>query len=400
MRYSAGSGGAKQLSQAFLECVVSPNRGRLRVSFCKDNPSKLPHDKGTLERVTWLVQEQLLQAMRGTHRKGRKPMQELRVAIAAMVCVSAATFGALEAKASSACSSEPQLLASFVSGQDIPESVTTDEQGNLYVSVGNTVQVQAPGGSFGVFATLPLPVAALGVKVGPDGCVYNASTSLSAVPGAFVWRMCGAGSVEAFAELDQLGAPNDLAFDDDGSLFVTDPLLGQIWKVDEDGNAEVFLQHPLLAGNPADPALIFRQIGVNGIAFDQRHRFLYVSNTDAGSVLRIDLAASTPEPVVFAQDARLRGADGIAFDRSGKLLVAVNAQDTLVSLDKRGRLSTVASGGLLDAPSSVVFGATRQSKHTLYLTSSAFSRTLGLQPGTPQPALLTLRVGTPGLPLP
>lgn len=330
-------------------------------------------------------------------------MRRFRVAIAT-VCAAAATGGALSARPESAaaepCGPQPAVLASFVSGQDIPESVTTDEAGNIYVSVGSTVQVRAPGGSFGVLGTLPLPIAALGVKVGPDGCVYNASTSLTAEPGAFVWRVCGPGDVEAFAELDHAGAPNDLAFDDDGSLFVTDPLLGQIWKIDEDGAASVFLQHPLLAGNPADPALIFRQIGVNGIAFDQRHRFLYVSNTDAGSVLRIDMSRATPVPVVFAQDARLRGADGLAFDRSGDLLVAVNAQDTVLSVDRRGRISTVASGGLLDAPSSVVFGATRRDKHSLYLTSSAFSRTLGLQPGTPRPALLTWRSGTPGLPLP
>ena len=327
-------------------------------------------------------------------------MGRLRVAVVALACASFVALGAFQAAASNACGAQPAVLASFVSGQDIPESVTTDDAGNLYVSVGNTVQVRHPGGSFGVFATLPLPIAALGVKVGPDGCVYNASTSLSSDPGAFVWRMCGAGNVEAFAELNQSGAPNDLAFDDDGSLFVTDPLLGQIWKVDEEGNAEVFVQHALLAGNPADPALIFRQIGVNGIAFDKHHRYLYVSNTDQGSVLRIDMNAPTPVPVVFARDARLRGADGIAFDESGVLFVALNARDSLVSIDKRGRISTVASGGPLDAPSSVVFGSTRRNKHTLYLMSSAFSRTLGLQPGTPHPALLTLQADRPGLPLP
>jgi len=309
-----------------------------------------------------------------------------------------AAFHAAPAQAER-CGSDPEVLASFVSGQDIPESVTTDADGNLYVSVGNTIQKRAPGGAFGVLGMLPLPIAALGVKVGPDGCVYNASTSLSATPGAYVWRLCE-GSVEAFAELDQAGAPNDLAFDDDGSLFVTDPLLGEIWHVDEDGNASVFLQHALLAGNPADPALLFRQVGVNGIAFDRQHRNLYVSNTDQGTILRIDLRAPTPLPVVFAQDARLRGADGIAFDQSGELYVAVNKTDTLVSVDKRGRVSVLESGGRLDAPSSVAFGATHRDKHTLYLMSSAFSRTLGFQPGTPAPALLTLRVATPGLPLP
>lgn len=321
-------------------------------------------------------------------------------ALVATGWICAATLTPLGAVAKNDCSPTPVVLASFVSGQDIPESVTTDDDGNLYVSVGNTVQVRAPGSVFSVFGTLPLPIAALGVKVGPDGCVYNASTSLSATPGAFVWRLCGAGSVEAFAELDQAGAPNDLAFDDDGSLFVTDPLLGQIWRIDEQGSSEVFSQHPLLAGNPADPALIFRQVGVNGIAFDKHHRNLYVSNTDQGTIVRVDMRKPSHTPVVFAQDARLRGADGIGFDRSGRLFVAVNRSDTLVSVDERGRVSVLASGGLLDAPSSVAFGATHQDKHTLYSTSSAFSRTLGFQAGTPAPALLTLRVATPGLPLP
>jgi len=323
-------------------------------------------------------------------------MGRLRVATVVVGLTATLTTQALSAE----CAPEPQILASFVSGQDIPESVTTDDDGNLYVSVGNTIQKRAPGGAFAPFGQLPLPIAALGVKVGPDGCVYNASTSLSATPGAYVWRLCAEQTVEAFAELDQSGAPNDLAFDDDGSLLVTDPLLGRIWKVDEGGNASVFVEHPLLTGTPADPALIFRQVGVNGIAFDKHHRNVYVSNTDRGSILRIDLRAATPTPVVFAADARLRGADGIAFDQSGELLVAVNKSDSLAAVDKRGRVRVLSSGGPLDAPSSVVFGATPRDRHTLYVSSSAFSRTLGLQPGTPAPALLTLRVATPGLPLP
>jgi sugar lactone lactonase YvrE len=296
------------------------------------------------------------------------------------------------------CLTAPKVLASFVSGQDIPESVTSDDAGNLYVSNGNTIQKRSPGGAFSVFGQLPLPIAALGVKVGPDGCVYNASTSLSETPGAYVWKLC-TDSVEVFAELDQTGAPNDLAFDDTGRLFVTDPLLGEIWQVDPAGNASVFVQHPLLSGTPDDPALLFRQVGVNGIAFDAHARHLYVSNTDQGSILRIDLAAATPLPVVFAADARLRGADGIAFDQSGELYVAVNKSDSLAAVDKHGHVRVLASGGHLDAPSSLVFGATHEDRHTLYTTSSAFSRTLGLVPGTPAPALLTWRVATPGLPL-
>src|SRR6188768_261367 len=334
--------------------------------------------------------------------KGGVDMGTFRVAVvlaAAALVAGLSTSVASAGAEAFACATEPKVLAEFFSGQEIPESVTTDARGNLYVSVGNTIRRRAPGGAFSVFATLPLPINALGVKVGPDGCVYNASTSLTATPGAYVWRICGPDSVEAYAELDQSGAPNDLAFDERGNLFVTDPVLARIWKVDRAGRAEIFVQHALLAGTPDAPALVFRALGVNGIALDQQQRALFVSNTDQGSILRVDLRSSHPTPSVFAQDGRLRGADGIAFDRDKTLWVAVNAQDALLTVNQRAQVRVHAQGGLLDAPSSVVFGVTRRDRDELYLMSSAFSRTLGLQPGTPHPALLSLRVGTPGLPL-
>ncbi len=112
---------------------------------------------------------------------------------------------------------------------DVPESIALDPGGNLYYSNLSTIHVRTPGGVDSVFSTLPIPVFALGVKVGPDGCIYNTSVSLDpSVVGAFVWRSCTAGGVaQKFATLDPAGGPNDLAFDDDDNLFVTDPFLGR-----------------------------------------------------------------------------------------------------------------------------------------------------------------------------
>ncbi|MFZ5893803.1 MAG: SMP-30/gluconolactonase/LRE family protein [Myxococcota bacterium] len=326
-------------------------------------------------------------------------MGKLRGKLVLLYALALASFS-LDARAQATPGSGFEVVTPFVSGQDIPESVTTDDAGNLYFSVGNSIRRRAPSGEVSEFATLPLPIFALGVKVGPDGCVYNASTSLSEVAGAFVWRACSVGSIEVFAELDASGGPNDLAFDERGDLYVTDPVLGRVWRIDPAGNVEIFAESPLFAGNPSDPALVFRPVGVNGIAFDRYQHFLYLSNTDQGTILRMGMCAHNTSPTVFVQSPLLRGADGIAFDRSGGLFVAVNAQDALVSVSPSRSVSLLAQGSPLDAPSSVVFGATRADRHQLYVMSSAFSRTLGFQPGTPAPALLSRSVWTPGLRLP
>jgi sugar lactone lactonase YvrE len=297
-----------------------------------------------------------------------------------------------------------ETLVSFDPAQgQIPESVTTDRQGNLYFSWASTstIQKRTPDGAISTFGTLPVPVFTLGVKVGPDDCVYTVSTSLSPTPGAFVWRICSPGQVEQLATLDPSGGPNDLAFDDDGVLYVTDPFLGRIWRVTPCGDVSVWLEDPLLVGNAAAPALVFHAVGVDGIAFDEGKRNLFVDNLDFGYVVRIGFAQGSPGAVaLFASDPMLVGADGIAFDKKGTLWVAVNAQDSLVTVDGSGAVALVAQGGLLDGPSSVVFGATNADKHLLYIASSAFSRAFGFQAGTPHPALLTTGVSHKGLRLP
>jgi sugar lactone lactonase YvrE len=318
--------------------------------------------------------------------------------------VFAMTLLALSASAQIGLAQGLEAMATFDPALgELPESVTIDKHGNLYFSMSNSVRKRTPQGALSTFGTLPIQAFALGVKVGLDGCVYTASTSLDpTIPGAFVWRICAAGQVEQFAELDPTGGPNDLAFDDSGNLYVTDPVLGQIWKVTPDGEPTVWLAHPLLAGNPDNPVLIFRPLGVNGIAFDKHKHNLYVSNLDFGQIVRIAVQhnGSAGAVSIFVSDPRISGADGIAFDKQGNLFVAVNAQDSLVSIAPNGAITVRAQGGLLDAPSSVVFGTKGHDKNTLYITSSAFSRALGLKPGTPHPALLRMSVEHKGLRLP
>jgi sugar lactone lactonase YvrE len=288
---------------------------------------------------------------------------------------------------------------------DLPESLTIGADGSFYLSMSTaTIKRVAPDHQVTTFATLPVTPGAFatGLKFGPDGYLYAGSGGFGPSPSAaFIWRISPAGVVTQYAALDANGFPNDLAFDDHGNLFVTDPFLGLVWKIDPQGHPSVWLSDPLLAGNPANPYLILHSFGVDGIAFDKSKRSLYLGNVDFGEILKVDVEhdGSAGDLEVFAGDAKLLGADGIAFDKKGTLYVAVNGQDSIAAVDEDGHVSTVFAGGPLDAPSSLVFGNHGDDKKTLYASNFAVLRAFGVKPGAPQPSLVALPVKFGGLPL-
>ena len=289
----------------------------------------------------------------------------------------------------------------FATGES-PESIAIDRHGNAFISVGNTLRKRTPDGTESTFMTLPIAAFVLGVKVGPDGCIYNTSTSLDPmVAGAFVWKTCTAGAPTKFATLDPRGGPNDLVFDDHGSLYVTDAFLGRVYKI-EGGVVSVWLEHALLQGNAASPYLLFHAVGVDGIAFDEDKRNLYLGNLDYGRLLRVPVGCdgSAGTPVVVASDSRLLGIDGIAIDEHGTIFAAINGQDSLVSISPSGAITPLFSGAPLDGPASVAFGTQPRTRKTLHVISGAFMRSFGLKPGTPSPTLTTTCSRAAGLPLP
>ena len=256
----------------------------------------------------------------------------------AMFLTSASAFG-----------SPPTVLSTVktYSLGESPESIALDKAGNSFVSIGNTIRKRTPAGVESTFMTLPIAAFVLGVKVGPDGCVYNTSTSLDpAVVGAFIWKTCTAGAPTIFATLDPSGGPNDLAFDDNRNLFVTDPFLGKVYKITTAGTVSTWLQHPLLNGNAASPYLLFHAVGVDGLAFDEDKENLYLGNLDYGRLIRVPVRynGSAGTPVVVASDPRLAGIDGFAFDKDGTIFAAINGQDHFVSISCGGVITDRYAG--------------------------------------------------------
>jgi sugar lactone lactonase YvrE len=137
-------------------------------------------------------------------------------------------------------------------------------------------------------------------------------------------------------------------------------------------------------------------VGARGVALDQGGTNLLVAVADAGRVVRIPIAAgggaSTAE--AFAQDAALRGADGLAFDGAGLLYVAVNWGNRIATVSPQGQVAVPAMDHPLRFPSSLAFGAGADAGK-LYISNSdlEIGSTLGFRFGAPLPALLQF---TPG----
>ena len=129
-------------------------------------------------------------------------------------------------------------------------------------------------------------------------------------------------------------APNAMAFDASGNLYVSDSFQGAIFRIANATTCAIpcpavaVIQHPLLATAGFPP------FGANGLALNGAGTQLFIANTGDDRVLRLHLASNDLR--VFTES--INGADGIAFDRSGRLWVAANQNDEIVAVNASGRV--------------------------------------------------------------
>jgi sugar lactone lactonase YvrE len=293
-----------------------------------------------------------------------------------------------------------KLVTLDPAANELPESIATDGDGHVFFSLVNgQIRELLPNNSTVTIATVPVPTGGnmIGIKVGPDGLIYTTTSSFSVTqPAAFVWRTDPeTGVVERFATLDHNGFANDMAFEDDGSFFVTDSFLGRVYHIDASGEATVAVSDPLLRGNPANAAFPTHDFGANGIAWDRAKQNLYVSVTDFGRIVRIPYSCRGLGRLrIVAESPRLKGIDGIALDRNGTVYAAINTQHLIATVDYRGSVSVYTQSPLFDSPSAIAFGGGRRDKKTAYVTNFAINSVLAGE--TPRPAILSMPVPVPG----
>lgn len=140
--------------------------------------------------------------------------------------------------------------------------------------------------------------------------------------------------------------PNDLAFDKNGYMYVTDTFQATIWRIPPGGDApQVWFQGPSMDG----------AFGPNGVRVDEKSEKLYVAVTFnaqfQGVIYTLPLIdnPSAADLQVFHTYAPGSGPDGITFGKSGKLYVALAGSNQVSVLRPDGteeaRYNGPAQGG-------------------------------------------------------
>ena len=292
-------------------------------------------------------------------------------------------------------------LVAFDPGlNEFPESVSADVSGNVYVSLqgsnGEIWRIKPNGEMTLHFRLDPLPpegsLGVLGVRTdGPDKLFAAVASFDPATHG--VWQIKINGKAHRVEGSEIMIAPDDLAIDDDGNIYVTDVVLGAVWRMSPDGNGGYTVQpwviDPLLAGNGISGQGI--PLGANGIAYHDGR--IHVAVTERAHIVSFDVLndGSAGPAEIYAAHPSLFTMDGITVDHEGTVYAAVVALGG-VSL---GRVMRIEEGQVpveilgpadgLQLITSLTFGSHPTDCDYLYVVNwDVLAATIGL---TPKPAL-------------
>jgi gluconolactonase len=234
-------------------------------------------------------------------------------------------------------------------GLDHPEGVAWDPVSGRVYAGGEAGQVYSVGLDGSVETVAVTGGFILGLAVDGHGLVYACDVGR----GAVVCVDPATGNIKTFASGDgtqSMAAPNWLAFDADGALYVTDSgdwgkRNGRIWRVERDGSCAVWTT----AANQLP----------NGCCLSAEGDALFVVETNVPGLTRIpirrDGRAGRPERWL-----ELPGTvpDGVTLAADGSLLVACYRPDVILRVCPDRSIETAVAdpdGQLLGAPANVAF---------------------------------------------
>jgi DNA-binding beta-propeller fold protein YncE len=175
---------------------------------------------------------------------------------------------------------------------------------------------------------------------------------------------------------------NDIAIDNKGNVYASDPFAARIWRLAPDGTVSEWVVDDLLKAFFGD-----FEFGVNGLTYDRGA--LYGAITADGRVVKIPIGpdGAPGTPVAVIEDGSLFGIDGIELDPVGDIYVTNNVSQTIQRITKGSLIiETIVEnngGAPLSSPASMAFSRNHTSIYVANLNESG-----ALNPQDPDNPLL------------
>jgi gluconolactonase len=229
---------------------------------------------------------------------------------------------------------------------DHPEGVALGSDGLLYAG-GEAGQIYRIGGDGSVIELASTGGFIYGVTLDGGGNVYACDFG-----NASVMRISPSGEVSTYsngARGRPMRVPNFAAFDDTGSLYVTDSGEwgeddGLVFKIAPGGTAEVWTD-----ATPRFP---------NGCCLTADGDALLVVESHGRAVTRVPIAGDSAGPVEVVADLTGSQPDGIALARDGTMFIGCYRPDRIFRVAREGTVGVFADdpdGVVLNQPANVAF---------------------------------------------
>jgi DNA-binding beta-propeller fold protein YncE len=260
-----------------------------------------------------------------------------------------------------------------------PASLAIGPDGTLYTGsyasgavwridlVGTPVELSGTRASLGSIA---------GIAVGTDGSLYviDLNDVDPRTGGGTVKVIRPDGSISTFADIpDGEGfiAPDDLAFDPAGNLYVTDRGRDEIWQFDPEGVGALWWRSVEVPGRT--------EYAPTGIAYDASNNAMVITDSSLTAVYRISMDGLT-SIALYTYPGEADQApvfDGIAVTPDGRLYITSLAAGEVLQLEG---VSLRVIAGLMRGPSDLAYNP---ASNTLY-ASNFDSRALVIPGITPR----------------
>ena len=283
---------------------------------------------------------------------------------------------------------------------EVAVGIAVDKVGNTWISLQPQCEIRRYTPDWQLSLTVRLVshcdngAGTNGVAVDATGVAYTTVIVRPDVRG--VYAVYPSGWFYRLPGTEQMVYPNSVAFDhNNGSIYATDMMQGQVWRIRPGGTAELWIDDASLKGLPIPGGALG---GANGIAVDKGSVIVSVSYLPRLVRIPIRPDGSAGAPEILADPSRfltmgIFALDDIALDVFGNIYASVVAGPYSVARFSAADKSITSLGSFGAAVLSVAFGTGKGSRQTLFVAIS------GAWGGSGS-AIVAFDAGVPGRPIP